>query len=52
MGDVPAVMEPVVVEEEMWRKKSLDGKETENPEREQRGKARKIIIGTVYVNKI
>lgn len=49
VGDVPVAMVPVVVEEERWRKKSLDGKEMENPEREQRGKVRKIIIGTSCV---
>ncbi len=27
------VMEPVVMEEEWWRKRSLDGIEMENPER-------------------
>ncbi len=32
-GDVPVVMEPVVMEEEWWRKTSLDGIEMENPER-------------------
>lgn len=47
VGDVPVAMVPVVVEEERWRKKSLDGKEMENPEREQRGKVRKIIIFTL-----
>lgn len=32
-GDVPVAMVPVVMEEEWWRKRSLDGTEMENPER-------------------
>lgn len=43
MGDVPVAMAPVVVEEGRWRKKSLDGKEMENPEREQRGKVKRLL---------
>lgn len=46
MGDAPVVMVPAVVEEESWKKKSLDGIEMEIPERQQQNKYIYFIIGS------